>query len=599
MAGNKNTFAGRVLPDGSVAGVPERAVFNTMPYAGHTVQQGLPIDIVNAGFGVIGKTTVMGDVVDNSAKKLFRIIDNAYVVNKAKQKPPVVGRVQPIISAVNNDGEVMGIPSADGTIVSYKGEVNGRVDNAGFIRLNETQSDVDKYRIQGLLVPEGLVVNNCKIVGQTAYDGRVVNGQGSVVGRIRRDLKAVDANGAEIGYVAVNNEFCIKDKQCIGRTLPDSTVVDLNGVEIGCATDSGEVLSPSGEVVCTVEKRGIISTKEGEILGWTRACAIWTNGESDQGYVKGGIAYDWNDNPVGISIPPTETIFIDPEKPGWIDTTQGGDDVVKKGGDPIFKVPPQGEPTDPYGNPLGGGLNTYIPGLGYFSGCDLIGYDGNKIASLMADGTLRDENGDLVYTVTPDGQVFAPNGSFVEQIRGLDILSTLKQCGMAGSGKGGKRGIRIGQNDYLVDENGSILDEDGTIIGYIGDDGRPYTLGDKPLTGDGSGRTRPDTNPIFKATQAQIDDFTDKVNKRRQGMKAQIGQGILTISKEMEARAKPKKDRDWSKLGVEKSISTWPVDMTHVILQGSARRHQTGLVTHSLGGSVSPEEADLSTSKNL
>lgn len=570
VTGNKNTFGGRVLPDGSVAGVPERAVFNTMPYAGHTIRQGLPIDITKAGFSVAGKTTVTGDVVDDSAKKLFRIIDNAYVVNKAKQKPPVVGRVQPIISAVNNDGEVMGIPSADGTIVSYEGRVTGRVDNAGLIRLNETQSDLDKYRIQGLLVPEGLVVNNCQIIGQTAYDGRVVNGQGSVVGRIRRDLKAVDANGAEIGHVALNNEFCVKDKQCIGRTLPDSTVVDLNGVEIGCATNSGEVLSPSGEVLCKIEERGIISSKEGEILGWTRACAIWTNGESDQGYVKDGIAYDWNDNPVGISIPPPETIFIDPDKPGWIDTTQGGDDVVKKGGEPVIIVPPKGPVTTPWGDPLPGGPNTiYIPGLGYFSGCDLISYDGQKIASLMADGTLRDENGDLVYTVTPDGQIFAPNGTYVEQIRGLDISSALKQCGIS-SGAGGKRKIRIGNNLWDVDEHGNVYNDDNEMIGYVNDKGQVVTWDNKPLTGDGSGRTRPDVNPTFKPTKEQIEDFTDKLSKRRQGMKAQFGKGILTISKEMEARAKPKKDKDWSKLGVEKSISTWPVDMTHVILQGKA-----------------------------
>ena len=572
VVGNKNEFAGRVLADGSVAGVPEKAVFNTMPYAGHTIQQGIPVGI-NQGFKVVGKTTVMGDVVDNSGKKLYRIIDNAYVVNKSGQKPPVLARVFPIISAVSNTGEVMGVASSDGTVISYQGEVSGRVDNAGFVRLNEPSSKIDELRIQGRLVPEGLVVNNCKVVGQTAYDGRVINGQGSVVGRIRKDLWAIDANGAEIGRVARNNEPCIKGTQLVGRTLPDSMVVDLNGVEIGCATNSGEMLGPSGEVLCKVVERGVIIGEDGEIKGWTRWNGQVYDGTDNIGLIdENGNAYDWNNNLIGRNFGGDTTIFTD--EGGKVTYVQKGtDEVQNTKGEPLYVVPPVGEPLDPWGNPLGCGLNPYIPGKGCLQGCDLIGYDGQRVASLMADGTFRDENGDLVYKVAPDGQVFEANGNQIENLRGVDVETALKQCGMSGASRASSgRQIAVGNRILTVGSDGTLVDEEGMIIGYLGEDGRPYTFGNKPLTGsDVEGRERPNLPEPFKPSAEQSEDFQTKLMKRRQGMKAEMGKGILTISAEMEARAKPKKDKDWSeKLGVPKSISTWPVDMSHVVLQGKA-----------------------------
>ena len=572
VVAKENAFGGRVLPDGSVVGVPEKAVFNTMPYAGHTILQGLPIGL-NATFSVVGDTTVTGDVIDHTGKKLFRIIDNGYVINKVGQNPPVVARVWPIISAVNNEGSVMGVPSANGTVVSYKGDITGRVDNAGIIRLNNASSKEDEFRIQGLLVPEGLVVNDCKIVGQTAYDGRVINGQGAVVGRIRSDRWAVDANGQAIGRVARNNEFCIKERSCVGRVLPDSTVVDLSGVEVGCATNSGEVLSPSGEVLCTVVERGVIVGKSGEILGWTRACGIWTNGESDQGSVDAqNNAYNWNNEVVGVNVPADWTVFTN--SAGNIEYTQSGEGLVRDPeGTPLILVPPSGPITDPWGNPLPG-LNPYIPGLGYLQECELIGPDGQKVASLNADATLRDDKGDLLYRVGPDGQVYNPYGNLVERFRGIDVSAALKQCGLAEGSRGGNRRISVGSTIYAVDPQGSILDDDGTIVGYLGGDGRPYIWDNKSASEAGNGgRERPDTAQTFKPTAAQLDDFQEKLAKKRQGMKTQMGKGILTISAEMKARAKPKKDRDWEALGYGRSkdnTSTWPVDMSHVILQGKA-----------------------------
>ena len=567
VIGKQNTFVGRILPDGSVAGVPEKAVFNTMPYVGHTIMQGIPVGL-NKDFRVVGKTTVSGDVEDNSSKKLFRITDNGYVVN-TKQKPPVVAKVYPFISAVDNKGDVMGTVAPDGTIVSFKGEIKGRVDNNGLIRLNNASTETDELKIQGVLIPEDLVVNNCKIVGQTAYDGTVINGQGSVVGRIRRDKWAIDANGAEIGRVVKNNEPCVKGKQYFGRTLPNSIVVDVNGVEIGCATNSGEMVDFNGNVLCTVIERGVIIDKDGNIIGWMLPDATIWDGNDKIGYVdENNVARDWNDNQIGINIA-DQTIFADDT--GHVLYTQGGDDWVHDtNGDKIYQVTPD-KIIGVDGQSLCGDLSPYIPGIGCLKGCDLVGENGQKIASLMADGTLRDENGDLYASVLPDGKVLSPSGNEIESFRGLDISSALKQCGMAGaSNASAGRHLNIGNRVITVGADGSLVDEDGTIIGYMGEDGRPYTLGNKLMSNNNiDGREPPKIDPI-KIPRDKMDEFVDKLAKKRKSMRESFGKGILTISKEIEARAKPKIDKNWEKLGVGRSVSSYKVDMSHVILKGKA-----------------------------
>ena len=47
----EGAFIGRVLPDGSVAGVPQKSLYNTMPYIAHTVAQGLALGLKKEIFG--------------------------------------------------------------------------------------------------------------------------------------------------------------------------------------------------------------------------------------------------------------------------------------------------------------------------------------------------------------------------------------------------------------------------------------------------------------------------------------------------------------------------------------------------------------------
>ncbi|MBO7483877.1 MAG: TrbI/VirB10 family protein [Alphaproteobacteria bacterium] len=562
--GPNGVFVGRVLPDGSVASVSDSSVFNTMPYIGHTVEQGIAIEYSEKNTS-LGHTTANGDVLDWGGKKIARISDNALALARKEDKTLPSAHIFPLISAIDVKGNVMGTVTSDGRVISYKGKVLGKLDNGGRIRYLEPKDKEESLKILGTIVPDGLVVNDCKIVGQTAYDGRVINGQGVVVGRINTDKWAIDVNGNKIGRVAKNNQPCItEDGKYLGRSLPNSIVVDVNGVPVGCATNSGEMLDSKGNLLCKIVERGPIVDGNGDIIGYQDDKNwVWDGGKEPIGTVDwDNKAWDNNGNQIGIGI--GDRTLLDGGN------TQGGDGwIYNKEGEPVIWINPD---TGNAENPDGvAGLHNYVLGRGYFEGCDFMGLDGRKVATLMADGTMRDENGDLYATVTPNGDMYEPNGNLIDHIRGLDVSTQLKQCGMSGAGKGANRIVKIGDQPFFVDPKGSVYNEDNEIIGWMGDDGKLYTFNNKPITGDVGGRKPPEPQTV-DIPKEKLEDFQSRLAEKRKSMREKFGKGTLLIpSPELQARAKPKKDTDWSKLGVSKdSVSSWPVDMTHVILEGKA-----------------------------
>ncbi len=565
-----NSFLGQILPDGAMAQVSQKGVLNTMPYGGHIVPQGLPFGLNQK---VLGRTTAMGDLVDPTNKKLERILDTGNIFGKDVS---LAGVVLPFISAVSDEGKFLGTLTSKGEVVAFDGTKVGSVANNGTVKgENERQ-------ILGALVPEPLVVNNCKVVGQTAYDGRVINGQGSVVGKIRKDRWAVDSQNKEIGRTVRSGAVMSPEGTYLGRTLPDSTVVDINGVEMACAKNDGTVArkktNPDGteseEIIGTVVEPTFVVKPDGTIAGVIDYTGIIRSGTGDPiGKILGdgkGTAVDKNNNPFGRALDLLEETVIDPLtgkimytiKPEGIlgvitlpDGTKWGTFDPKTGGDPMTldgQVCPS---------------MISVRGLGCLKGCDLIGLDGNKIASIKPDGTMRDANNDVYATVLPDGQIFAPNNQYIGAFVGVNV--NFQQCGLDGSDSG--RTLVIG-GQTVREQRGTLTDEEGNVLGYMGENGRPYTLDGKPMDNNTiSGRERPPEPPVIKADPEQITAIQEIMKKKRSLMRERLGgQPALIPSPELLARGREHKDKDWSKLGIEKTVSSWPVDMSHVILQGKA-----------------------------
>ena len=596
VVGAKNTFKGRVLAGGSVAGIEDEKVYNSMPYIGHTVVQGIPAGYNNS---VLGRTTVMGDVIDASDKKVYSLLDDGSVLGK---KIPLEGSVLLFGSSVGLRGP-LGFVRGDRYIVNLQGEEIGFADESRSILARPSeQATWDKQNLQvlGVLVPNRLAVNNaCQVIGQPSHTGEVIDGLGNTVGRVYpRNGEIHDETGNIIGRIVrdgpvmtlaqadsessndrQNNEgeqsFLSEFRgiQYIGRTLPNGMVVDEAGVVIGCAGVDGAILDAEGQVLGKVVERGPVFSTEGDkkMIGRidARGRVVDVNGNVI-GMVDGdGKVADQTGNLIGIAVPPETIKFIHEGK--WLGGLSPKHEVL----DNNFKVIGRydietntyiginGEPFDP--------TKVYLYDLedniiAQLINCDLFTPDGQtKLGSILSDDSIRDINGDLYGRAAPDNKVYNPDGSLKGEFRGA---VDLRKCGIADIDKGARRTITIPGMPPLVIDDGAIIDpRTKRQIGYMGENGRPY-LFNPPSNGNGGDDSRPipQPKPPRPVPPGWSEERKGIVKDRRQALSDRLSSGgtLKIPGPEVLAKAKKHQDTGW---GVEKSVSTWPVDMSNMILK--------------------------------
>lgn len=591
---------GRVLSDGSVAGISARDDFAIMPYVGGIVRQGLPIGYKG---DVLGRTTITGDVVDAADKKAYRILDDGTILGGDM---PLAGAVITLTPAIAQQGGVMGSLTGNGEIVSFNNDVVGK------IAANETVKK-GKFKVLGRLVAPKLVANDsCQIVGQVDYDGRVVNGAGAVVGRMLVDQFVEDTKGAKIGHVVRTGIAISNAGDYMGRLLPDSNVVDTSGTQIGCSRMDGSIVDAAGNVIGQTVERGLVLDENGNSIGRIKASGtvVDKKGNAIGKVLADGSVVDKNNQKIGWNTGRDSEIIvgadgaieavIKPNNDGTqILNTKGetiavvrGDTVYTPDGVEIGRLNDEDEIVDKNGTPISGpgsiGLLRTKDGkiMGMISGCDILNpEDHTKIATITPEGTVLDLNGGIYAVIGSDGTLFDAAGEEIGSLEGMGIDLTscgveLKRGGSAAYGsvsadagrKGGRR-IVIGDQLFDVNARGSIVDSDGTIIGYMGEDGRPYALNNKPLSigsdGQITSRTRPDLDKKMQPSEEQALQMQQLLAQRRAQMKEarQSPKAILSPSARILARAKKKQDDDW---GEPKIVSSWPVDMSRMILKDKA-----------------------------
>ena len=648
---NAQEITGRILPDGTAAGIVERMTYTTMPYVGAVVRQGVPVHFKGM---VLGRTTTDGGVLDATDKRTNKILDDGTILGTTD---PLDGIVVPFGSANNHNGDTLGMLSGDGMVVTVGGTVKGKIATNGTVKGNHV------LKIEGAMVPQGLATNGCRVIGQTTPAGQLVDGRGSIVGHISIDKKAMNKSGETIGQITPIGSVLSTDGSFIGRSMSDATVVDTRGNNVGCVNADASVVDNTGAVLGCVLQRGPIISKDGLMIGRSKFDGtIMSASNAVIGKVGGDckVAYDMDGNVIGRVVSPDEELIynddgtiagtfnrggeyrdpagnhiftvkpngdiIDP-KTGKVIARLGEDGVLRtpdgkpiddatflkgyqgvydadgnllyyitpdgkiidpktgeiigyikdgvaydKNGNPLFRVNPDGTVTDMNGNVIG-----YIKDgdlFGTVSGCDILNLDGTKIASIMADGSIIDLNGEVYATVLGDGTLLNKNNVPFGSIAGTNIR--LDRCGIksgAGLGAGGMgsgatgRRIFIGNKAFGITSNGSLVAEDGTVVGYMGQDGRPYSLDNRLLTGvDGTGRTRPNTSPKMTVSPEQLEQMQQLLAQKRQGMRGGIKNAIRPEGRLL-AKARKKQDKDW---GLPRIVSSWPVKMTNMILKDKA-----------------------------
>lgn len=581
VLGASDAVMARLLPDGSAAGVMDRNTYATMPYAGRLAKQGLPVHYKGQ---VLGHTTATGEVIDASGKKATRVLDDGTLLGSDM---PLSGMVIALTPALDHNGDTLGMISGDGSVLNAAGTIQGTLASNGTVKGNNA------LKILGAVIPDGLVTNGCKVIGQTTYDGQIVNGRGDIIGRVQIDKSATNKSGEKVGRVVRNGSVLSTNGDFLGRTLADSSVVDTTGANIGCATTIGEVIDTAGTKMGCVLERGPIITSTGEMIARSKFDGTLVNGASTVvGKIDGDCktARDLNGNVIGRMVSPDEELIFNPD--GSIAGTFGRDGTYyNPKGDAIFKIMPNGDVLNPKTNQLIGklgedGIMRSTSGetldgitllrdlegnvLGIVSGCSVLNSDGQKIATIMADGSIMDLNGDLFATVLGDGTLLDKNGAVMGAVVGSN--TRLDKCGIKsvkgeGSGSASGRRIFIGKNIYGITSGGSIVDKDGTVLGYMGEDGRPYSMENRLLTGaDASGRTRPNLNKTIPVNTDQLDQMQQLLAQKRSGMRGGI-KNVIKPDGRILARSKAQQDEDW---GLPRIVSSWPVKMDRMILKDKA-----------------------------
>ncbi len=485
-----DSIVGRVLADSAVIEVTDKELFNTMPYAGSVVAQGMPLSYRGK---VLGVTTLNGAVKDTSGNKIFKILDDGTILGKDE---PLAGAILPFTTATGYKGEVLGALAGDGKVLSPDG------DSKGTIAVNETVK-ASELKIVGTLVPARLITNDCKVVGVPSYNGQVVDANGTVVGYIKPDKWAVNAAGQQIGRVTRSGLVIAENGDYLGRTLPDSTVVDLAGVNMGCAKNDGSVVDNNGNVIGNVVERGLVLGKDGKPIGRIKATGQVVNNEGEVigKVLANGDVVDNAGNVIGHNVSRDQELLFDEE--GNIKGTFGTDGTFydPKTGKAVFKVDGEtGNVYDPQGNLIGkldektGGITT-LDGetldnltmlvdkdghvFGIVSGCDVKNNLGEKIGSILANGNVVDLNGDVFAKILGDGTILDKDGNEMGRVAGTD--TRLDKCGIKSTEPGyqvekNRRNIYDKDGNLIgwIDENGNMYDKDGNLIGRVDENGNVY-----------------------------------------------------------------------------------------------------------------------------
>lgn len=547
------TVKGTIASNGTVKGN------NFLKIHGALVPDGLITNSCN----VLGQTTPDGQIVNGKGSLIGHVLVDRFAVNKSGEQ---IGRITITGPALSTNGDFIGRSLPNGMVVDAQGNNIGCVDMKGDV--------VDNGGARmGCVIQRGPIISpKGEMLGRSKFDGTIVNAGGVAIGKVVGDCKtAVDNDGKTIGRVVslADEEIKFNEDGTIAGTFDrGGTYYNPKGDALFKVKPNGDIVDPvTGELIAKLGEDGVIRGLDGQPIEGLNVLSRPKAIVGPDGKVKYLIDDKGN--------------LIDPETGevvGWFDPKTGI--FYDKDGNPLYKLLPDGTLVDMNGNVIG--KLEALGNLGFLVGCDVVDKRTfKKIASVMADGSIVDLNGELFATITSDGTLRDKNGVYAGDISGTG--PKLAKCGinLAALGNGTRTGlgsgtstsgrrIFIGQKAYTIDSNGSLVAEDGTVIGYMGQDGRPYSLSNKVLTAgagsDGSGRTRPNLSQKMPVDPAQVEQMQQLLAQKRQGMKGGIKNAIRPAGKLL-ARAKKKQDEHWS---WGRIVSSWPVKMTNVILKDKA-----------------------------
>ena len=501
-------------------------------------------DVVDKNGKVIGNITPDGSIIDKNGKVIGKTAQEKYVYDESGN---IIGRVLADGTVVDEEGNVTGKLLPDGTVVGLEGSILGYADAKNLVY-------DDNGNVMGRLLPDGTVVSlGGSLLGYVNANGEAVDENGTVIGTTDKANLVYDEQGNVIGKVLPDGTVVDMEGNIIGKALPDGTVVDKNGKVIGKANVSHLSFDEDGNVVGTIQADGTVIDKDGKVIGKVTSdgTVIDKNGNVVGSVDASNLVYDEEGNIMGRILP---------------DGT-----VVDKNGKVIGRAQADGTVVDMNGNTMGyRGKNKFTEPVVstdkrkiWFSrsrektSTDKLSTEKNlpQIGVSVSKSSTKRQT--LGVALTPDGEYL---GDIMED--GVVINKEGKNIGRRTSdglivdNEGGLIGIEeVARDENVYGEkqpSSEMFIPQGTFgIGgaYGTGTGAGTNLG--PGGGFGPGeRYDPQRAAALGAAQQM----------RRSGM--QVGK----ISSNVDKSSFDGMQADWSEQGIAKTMSSWRVDMSEMIL---------------------------------
>jgi len=610
---------GRTLPDADVVNMDGVSI-------GCALEDGTVID---KNGNVIGHVLKRGIVVDENGNVIGRVLRNGQVVNaKNEVIGKVLGDGTVVDKDGNVIGRVVDV-KRDHLLYDDDGNIIGSMDKAGRVFDNNgkhlfTVGADDKLydpngNLIGYLDEEGNIYDLAgnKIGDATNWPTYLYDANGNVLGYLK-DGKLFDVNGNQTGWIDENGNIYDMDGNLIGRINPDGSLSLFGGKE-ACqnAKYNGEVHDVNGELLYRIEC-GKIYDKYGNLIG-----TIDENGnmyDLNGNYMgridENGNVYDADGNLIGKFTPDLSSAECKNAKYNGEVRDVNGEllyriecgKIYDKYGNLIGTIDENGNMYDLNGNYMGridengnvfdanGNLigrfesdlasgeckNAQYNGEVYDTNGELLyriecgkiyDKDGKLIGYIDDKGIMYDLNGNRIGYIDSNGNVYDADGNLIGRFKpasgtgyvsgGKNLLANAPVAGNAMNLAGRK--IAIGNKTFRVLPDGSIVGDNG-VVGWM-KNGVPYGFDNRPLADSLAEAERiaaqPQVQNVFDPAQAAA--MRDILARRRADMKNGVGQNMakLTPDGRILARAKDKKSKDFG----SKNLSSWPVDMTHMILK--------------------------------
>ena len=243
---------------------------------------------------------------------------------------------------------------------------------------------------------------------------------------------------------------------------------------------------------------------------------------------------------------------------------------------------------------MGGRTIGKAVGAGAYIGQKIYDDNGNLVGTVGADGQVRDDLGHVIGKVLDNGRVVNEKGRTIGRVSGSSSSYTGQKVydatgrAIGSVGKGGKVLDDDGNVIGRVLADGTVVDEEGRAIGQVStfDSSLPSFSGEGKTDSAFMGRT---ISPTVFDNLGAFGDYGNKSLGKGGGFgpgERYSSERVAQLNALQQARRSSAswgkfqapefkgttafKDKDWSRIGFGKVLSSRPVDMNRVIVKGKA-----------------------------